>query len=126
MADISNNLLQQEAKYLELLSHSYPTITTAVEEVVNLKAILSLPKGTEHFLTDIHGEAAAFHHVLQNASGAIRYKVDEELGSTVSIEDLDELTTLIYYPREKLEIIKAEKKQIFQIGMNLQFTVLYV
>lgn len=110
MADISNNLLQQEAKYLELLSHSYPTITTAVEEVVNLKAILSLPKGTEHFLTDIHGEAAAFHHVLQNASGAIRYKVDEELGSTVSIEDLDELTTLIYYPREKLEIIKAEKK----------------
>lgn len=110
MDSVPRELLQQNIKYLALLARSFPTITAAVEEVVNLKAILNLPKGTEHFLTDIHGEAEAFHHVMQNASGAIRRKVAEELSSTVSIEDLEELTTLIYYPKEKLERIKAEKK----------------
>ena len=109
MISISNEELKQNIKYLELLSNSYPNITSAVEEVVNLKAILNLPKGTEHFLTDIHGEAEAFNHVMQNASGAIRRKVYEELGSTVSIEDLEELTTLIYYPKQKLELIKKSK-----------------
>ncbi len=111
MITISNEELRQNIKYLELLSTSYPNITSAVEEVVNLKAILNLPKGTEHFLTDIHGEAEAFNHVMQNASGAIRRKVYEELGSTVSIEDLEELTTLIYYPKEKLELIKKKKDE---------------
>ena len=110
MKSIPIEVLQQNRKYLELLSHSFPNVTVAVEEVVNLKAILNLPKGTEHFLTDIHGEAEAFNHVMQNASGAIRRKVSEELSSTVSTEDLEELTTLIYYPREKLKLIKAEKK----------------
>ena len=110
MKSLPVEVLQQNRKYLELLSQSFPNVTAAVEEVVNLKAILNLPKGTEHFLTDIHGEAEAFHHVMQNASGSIRRKVAEELSSTVSTEDLDELTTLIYYPKEKLELIKAEKK----------------
>lgn len=110
MESIPLAVLQQNKKYLELLSQSFPNVTTAVEEVVNLKAILNLPKGTEHFLTDIHGEAEAFNHVMQNASGSIRRKVSEELSSTVSTEDLEELTTLIYYPREKLKLIKAEKK----------------
>ena len=110
MLAVEDEIVRQNIKYLELLSHSYPTVTSAVEEVVNMKATLNLPKGTEHFLTDIHGEAEAFNHVMQNASGAIRRKVAEELCSTVSIEDLDELTTLIYYPKEKLELIKAEKK----------------
>lgn len=96
-------------KYLELLSKDFPSITSAVGEVVNLSAILNLPKGTEHFLTDIHGENAAFYHVLQNGSGAVRKKVLEALEQTLTTEDLDELTSLIYYPAEKLELVKKAK-----------------
>ena len=111
MTNFSVDELRSNVKYFELLSNSYPNITSAVEEVVNLKAILNLPKATEHFLTDIHGESKAFNHVMQNASGAIRRKVYEELGSTVSIDDLEELTVLIYYPKEKLEYIKMNKSK---------------
>ena len=118
MKNVPAETLRHNIKYLDLLSRSFPNVTAAVEEVVNLKAILNLPKGTEHFLTDIHGEAEAFNHVMQNASGAIRRKVSEELSSTVSIDDLEELTTLIYYPKEKLELIKAEKRPILQTGTN--------
>lgn len=96
-------------KYLQLLSKTYPDITSAIVEIVNLKAILNLPKGTEHFLTDIHGENEAFNHVMQNASGAIRRKINEELSSTLDIQSLEELKTLVYYPKEKLELIKKEK-----------------
>ncbi|MDK2935163.1 MAG: fructose,6-bisphosphatase [Eubacteriaceae bacterium] len=103
--------LQANKKYLELLSQNFPNITSAVGEVVNLKAILNLPKGTEHFLTDIHGEHEAFNHVMQNASGAIKRKVHQELGNTVSIEELNELATLIYYPEEKVDLIQKEKKR---------------
>ena len=79
MKNVPAETLRHNIKYLDLLSRSFPNVTAAVEEVVNLKAILNLPKGTEHFLTDIHGEAEAFNHVMQNASGAIRRKVSEEL-----------------------------------------------
>ncbi len=103
--------LQENKKYLELLSQSFPNITSAVGEVVNLKAILNLPKGTEHFLTDIHGEHEAFNHVMQNASGAIKRKVHQELGNTVAFEDLEELSTLIYYPEQKIDLIKKERSQ---------------
>ncbi|MBK5245144.1 MAG: fructose-1,6-bisphosphatase [Eubacteriaceae bacterium] len=103
--------LQENKKYLELLSKSFPNITNAVGEVVNLKAILNLPKGTEHFLTDIHGEHEAFNHVMQNASGAIKRKVHDELDNTISFEELEELSTLIYYPQEKIDIIKRLKTQ---------------
>ncbi|MDD4508188.1 MAG: fructose-1,6-bisphosphatase [Eubacteriaceae bacterium] len=102
--------LKKNRKYLELLSRNFPNITSSVSEVVNLRAILNLPKSTEHFLTDIHGENEAFNHVMQNASGAIRRKVMDELGSTVALEDLEELVPLIYYPSEKLELIKQEKQ----------------
>lgn len=110
MIDISKETLIENIKYLGLLSNNYTNITSAVREVVNLKAILNLPKATEHFLTDIHGEAEAFNHVMQNASGTVRRKVYEELGSTVSIEDLEDLTSLIYYPSQKIDLIKSEKK----------------
>ena len=110
MNNFSKTELNKNKKYLELLSQDFPNITSAVSEVVNLRAILNLPKSTEHFLTDIHGENEAFNHVMQNASGAIRRKVMEELGSTVALEDLEELVPLIYYPEEKLELIKQEKK----------------
>lgn len=101
--------LQENKKYLELLSQSFPNITNAVGEVVNLKAILNLPKGTEHFLTDIHGEHEAFNHVMQNASGAIKRKVHDELDNTISFDELEELSTLIYYPEEKIDLIKRVK-----------------
>jgi fructose-1,6-bisphosphatase-3 len=110
MNNFTKTDLEKNRKYLELLSNKFPNITDAVSEVVNLQAIMNLPKSTEHFLTDIHGEHEAFNHVMQNASGAIRRKVVDELGSTVALEDLDELVTLIYYPTEKLELVKKEKK----------------
>lgn len=110
MSNYTKAELKKNQKYLELLSRNFPSITAAVSEVVNLTAILNLPKSTEHFLTDIHGEHEAFNHVMQNASGSIRRKVMDELGATVSQEDLEELVTLIYYPNEKMDLIKREKK----------------
>lgn len=94
-----------ETRYLERLSELYPTIGAASTEVINLEAILNLPKGTEHFLTDIHGEYEAFSHVLKNGSGAVRRKVNDVFGNTLSTGDKQKLATLIYYPREKMEQI---------------------
>lgn len=94
-----------ETRYLERLSELYPTIAAASTEVINLEAILNLPKGTEHFLTDIHGEYEAFSHVLKNGSGAVRRKVNDVFGNTLSRQDKQKLATLIYYPREKMEQI---------------------
>lgn len=98
--------LKKDLKYLKLLSKTFPTIASASTEIINLKAILHLPKGTEHFLADIHGEAEAFQHVLKNASGTIRTKVDEIFGQTLRDSQKKELCTLIYYPYEKLRLIK--------------------
>ena len=95
-----------EARYLERLSQLYPTIAKASTEIINLQAILNLPKGTEHFLTDIHGEYEAFSHVLKNGSGAVRRKIDEVFGNTMSSKDKKTLATLIYYPREKMDLVK--------------------
>ena len=95
-----------ETRYLERLSDLYPTIASASTEIINLQAILNLPKGTEHFLTDIHGEYEAFSHVLKNGSGAVRKKIDEVFGNTMSARDKRTLATLIYYPKAKMDIIK--------------------
>lgn len=98
-----------EVRYLERLSDLYPTIAEASTEIINLQAILNLPKGTEHFLTDIHGEYEAFAHVLKNGSGSVRRKIDDVFGNTLSKKDKQSLATLIYYPREKMDhIIKEE------------------
>lgn len=96
-------------RYLERLSELYPTIAAASTEVINLEAILNLPKGTEHFLTDIHGEYEAFSHVLKNGSGAVRRKVNEVFHNTLSNEDKQSLATLIYYPKEKMNQVLKEK-----------------
>lgn len=105
--------MMRDLKYLKLLSKSFPTISSATTEIINLEAILNLPKGTEHFLTDIHGEHEAFRHVLKNASGVIRKKVDAIFGHTLRENEKRELCTLIYYPKEKLSIIKErEGKEI--------------
>lgn len=98
-----------ELTYLKSLSKQFPTIADAATEIINLQAILSLPKGTEHFLTDIHGEYEQFNHVLKNGSGSVKRKIDEEFGNTLSSRDKRSLATLIYYPKEKLELIMQEE-----------------
>ena len=103
---------QQDMKYLHLLAQSFPNISEASMEIINLQAILHLPKGTEHFLADIHGEYEAFQHILKNASGNIQRKVNELFGNTMRESDMKELCTLIYYPDQKLELIKAAEPNI--------------
>lgn len=93
--------------FLESLSYRFPTIGKASTEIINLSAILQLPKETEHFLTDIHGEYEQFAHILKNGSGAIRSKIEEVFGFELSNEDKKELATLIYYPDEKIELVEA-------------------
>ena len=102
MNDISVETALQDLRYLQLLSKQFPTISDACTEIINLEAILNLPKGTEHFLTDIHGEYEAFQHVLKNASGTVRRKVNEIFGQTLRESGKKELCTLIYYPDHKL------------------------
>ena len=87
----------QDEKYLKLLSSQYPSSAKAALEIIKLSSILNLPKGTEHFVSDIHGEAASFLHVLKNGSGSIRKKIDDEFGETLSENEKRELATLIYY-----------------------------
>ena len=104
--------LNRDMHYLQLLSTSFPTIASAATEIINLEAILNLPKGTEHFLADLHGESQAFKHVLKNASGNIRRKVSELFKGDIREAERRELCTLIYYPEEKLELIKAAEEDI--------------
>lgn len=99
-------------KYLKLLSKHYPTISDVSTEIINLTAILNLPKGTEHFLTDIHGESEAFEHVLRNASGAVKRKINKAFQEELSLEEKKKLATLVYYPKEKLEEIKKTQKDL--------------
>ncbi|MCI8649921.1 MAG: fructose-1,6-bisphosphatase [Anaerotruncus sp.] len=94
---------QADLRYLQMLSRQYPTVQAASSEIINLEAILQLPKGTEHFMSDIHGEYEAFIHILNNASGAVREKVDALYENSLSREERAQLATLIYYPDEKLE-----------------------
>ncbi len=105
--DIKDNL-----RYISLLSQSFPSVAAASTEIINLEAILNLPKGTEHFLADLHGEYQAFHHVLKNASGNIKRKVNELFGSEIRESEKKELCTLIYYPEEKLEQVKLSEEDI--------------
>ena len=100
-----NNRIEND-KYLLELSKSYPTRSSVMSEIINLNAILNLPKGTEHFMSDIHGEYEAFLHIRRNASGVIRKKVDALFGKTITATERAELATLIYYPEEKLDEIK--------------------
>ena len=94
--------IEKDLAYLELLSQSFPTVAAASTEIINLQAILNLPKGTEHFLADIHGEYEAFQHVLRNASGNIKRKVNDLFGNELREAEKQDLCTLIYYPEQKL------------------------
>lgn len=104
--------LMKYQDYLELLSQKFPTTRQAASEVINLKSILNLPKGTEHFLTDLHGEYEAFNHVMKNASGIIKRKINDVLGKTLSQGDIAELASLIYYPEEKLQLIQEKEEDL--------------
>lgn len=101
-----------ELNFLRSLSNQYPTIASASTEIINLQSILNLPKGTEHFMTDIHGESEQFNHILKNGSGSVRRKINEEFGNTMSERDKKALATLIYYPKEKLDIVLQEEENI--------------
>ena len=102
----------KDMRYLELLSHTFPTVADASTEIINLQAILNLPKGTEHFLADIHGEHEAFQHVLKNASGNIKRKVNELFGNEIRESIKRDLCTLIYYPEQRLELIKKKEEDL--------------
>ena len=102
MQPINENTMTDE-RYLRLLSEKFPNAQAVVTELINLRAILSLPKGTEHFVSDLHGESMAFIHMIKNASGVVRKKVDEVYGDTLSEEEKRALCALIYYPDERLE-----------------------
>ena len=108
----SSSEIEGDIRYLRLLAQSFPNIADASTEIINLQAILNLPKGTEHFLADLHGEYKSFQHVLKNASGNIKRKVNEIFGNELREAEKKELCTLIYYPEEKLELVKAAEPDL--------------
>lgn len=110
--NITPEMIEADMRYLNLLAGSFPTVADASTEIINLEAINNLPKGTEHFISDLHGEYEAFIHVLKNASGNIKRKVNEIFGVSMREAEKHELCTLIYYPEQKLEIIKAKEEDL--------------
>lgn len=104
--------IKSDLRYLNLLANQYPTIDSASTEIINLQAILNLPKGTEHFLTDIHGEYEPFIHVLKNASGVIKRKIEDIFGISLRNSEKKALATLIYYPEQKIELILKKEENI--------------
>ena len=107
MGTITPESIVNDLRYLQLLSRSFPTIADASTEIINLEAILNLPKGTEHFLTDIHGEYEAFQHVLKNASGAVKRKVNEIFGHTLRESEKKEICTLILLSGREVAVDKG-------------------
>lgn len=98
--------------YLKLLSKQYPNVDSVCTEIINLRAILSLPKGTEHYLTDLHGEYEAFTHVLRNASGVIKRKIDEAFGVEMTESEKKSFATMVYYPDERIAMMKSSEDDI--------------
>lgn len=103
---------ERDLRLLELLSQTFGTVSAASTEIINLEAILNLPKGTEHFVADLHGEHAAFNHILRNASGNIKRKVTDLFGNSMRESDIRQLCSLIYYPEKKLELIRIEEPDL--------------
>ena len=100
---------EKKIRYLQLLSRNYPSIQSVCTEIISLRSIMSLPKGTEHFISDIHGEYEGFRHILRNASGSVRRKIDQALDEYIPSAERRELAALIYYPELKLKQLKKEK-----------------
>ena len=112
--DFSTQEIKDNLHYLRLLSKHFPTIESASTEVINLEAILNLPKGTEHFLSDIHAEYDTFHHVLSNASGVVKQRIDEVFKKKLRVSEKKALATLIYYPEEKLDMILQSESDLHE------------
>ena len=108
---IAADASESDLKYLRLLTRQFPNQQAVFTEIINLQAILNLPKGTEHFMSDLHGEYDAFMHILNNCSGVVREHVDEIFGDSLSDADKADLCTLIYYPREKIELTRRERRE---------------
>ena len=118
--------VKEDLRYLRLLARDFPTVSSVTTEIINLEAILHLPKSTEHFLADLHGENEAFQHVLRNASGNIKRKVNELFGNTLREKEKKDLCTLIYYPEQKLELVKQNDLDLsdyYQTTLNQLITV---
>jgi len=108
-------------EYLKLLSGAYPSIDSVCTEIINLQAIMSLPKGTEHFISDIHGEYEAFNHILRNSSGIIRSKLERLFDREMTEKQIRELATLIYYPKEKLALVRKKNDTLsewYELTLN--------
>lgn len=110
--EICTEGLEKDLRYLKLLAKQYPTISDASTEIINLQAILNLPKGTEHFISDIHGEYESFTHMLKNASGVIKRKIDDLFGNSLRESEKKSLATLVYYPEQKLELKLQSEENI--------------
>lgn len=104
-SDINMNIIEEDLKYLKLLAKQFPSISSASTEIINLEAILNLPKATEHFISDVHGEYESFTHMLKNASGVIKRKIDELFDDALDDKEKSSLATLVYYPEQKLNLI---------------------
>ena len=119
--DVKAESVTKDLRYLQLLARCFPTIADASTEIINLEAILNLPKGTEHFLSDLHGEDQAFDHVLRNASGAVKRKVNEIFSNTLRDQEKKDLCTLIYYPEEQLELVREKERDLddwYRVTLN--------
>ena len=110
--DAKRTFTPEQLHYLRLLSKQYPTVQAAGTEIINLRAILNLPKGTEHFMSDIHGEHEAFLHILNSCSGEVKDKLDELFGTTMTQRDRNDLATLIYYPSAKLALVSDAQEDL--------------
>ena len=127
MTSYSPDRMEADRRVLELLSQTFGNISAAATEIINLEAILNLPKGTEHFIADIHGESEAFRHILKNASGNIKRKVNEIFSTSMREDDIRQLCTLIYYPERKLALIRTTEKDLdnfYQITLHQLIRVL--
>lgn len=121
MGKFTSNEIEKNLNCLKILSNQYPSIATVGSEIINLYAMLNLPKGTEHFLSDIHGEYEAFSHVLRNASGVLKLKIGDIFGDSISESEKKSLATLMYYPEQKLDIVKnteANLKQWYTVTLR--------
>lgn len=124
MGNYNNTISEEKLKYLRLLSEQYPTTASVYREIINLKAILNLPKGTEHFMSDLHGEYDAFNHILNNAAGVIKEKVDMIFGDRLPAMERQELCTLVYYPEEKIKLLKSQMELMpFWYKVNLKYLI---
>lgn len=117
MVNVERGYIVLNTKYLDLLAQKYDTEEKVVTEIINLEAILHLPKGTEHFVSDLHGEYQAFQHVLRNGSGNVKEKIKDLFKNVLSDQEINEFATLVYYPEEKLPLIKAQfrnKRELYE------------